>query len=292
MSAEKLQEFMALRPDSTVGKERAALVRTALAPVYDEPRLSTAQISQYVLGQRLEVLARRQDDWCRVRGEDGYVGWVHRGYLLPGSIDWARKWETAEEGESVVSLGASLLDDEDRILARLPWGSRAVRQTARRLLLPGGTAGVLAPAGEVVALNRLPDRFPPRGESVIRTARLWLGSPYLWGGVSPAGVDCSGLIQSVFWMHGLGLPRDSGMQAAVGEHLALKSPGGFRAGDLLFFAENAEQVSHVAIAMGGGRIIHASLSNGAVAINDLAGDEPLERRLRRELVSARRVLPD
>ncbi len=291
MSAEKLQDFISLQPDSTVGKERAALVRAALAPVYGEPRLSAAQVSQYVLGQRLEVLARRPDGWCRVRGEDCYVGWVHRGYLLPGSIDWARRWETAEDGESVVSLGASLLDDEDRVVARLPWGARAVRQTARRLLLPG-TEGFLAPAGEVVALNRLPDRFPPRGESVIRTARLWLGSPYLWGGVSPAGVDCSGFAQSVFWMHGVGLPRDSGMQVEVGEELGRKDPGEFRAGDLLFFAENRDQVSHVAIAMGEGRIIHASLSNGGVAMNDLAGGGELEHRLRRELVSARRVLPD
>ncbi len=147
--------------------------------------------------------------------------------------------------------------------------------------------------GEVVDVDRLTDRFPPRGESVARTARRWHGSPYLWGGVTQSGVDCSGFSQAVLWMHGAALPRDSDLQAKVGH--AVESGPDFSelyAGDLVFFAEDGERISHVAISLGGSIIIHSALSNGGVEVNDLLGEAEFEVRLRSLFTHARRLLPD
>lgn len=267
-----------------------ALARTAVGPVYAAPQLPAALISQLVLGARVEVL-EHAGQWLSIRTEDGYVGWTHEGYLQLGARDWAMAWERGQGGEPVVSLGAWLLDRGGRPLMHVPWGGRLVRQ-GDRYCLPDGRAGWLR-AGEVVPVDSLAERFPPSGESVVRTAGRWVGAPYLWGGITPEGVDCSGLAQAIMWLHGIALPRDSFQQAAVGTLL----PGdvlarGARAGDLLFFADRPERVSHVAISAGGTKLIHSALANGGVGVNDLAGDLEFERRLRGLLVHGRRLLPD
>ena len=279
-------------PDEGVGTDTCALVKSALAPVLREPGLHSTVTSQYVLGHRLELLETR-DRWWHVRGEDGYIGWVHEGYLLRGETDWAVAWERGIGGEPVVSLGGTLLDDEDRPFARLPWGARLVREGAQRYRLPDGRVGRLLEGGEMVAADRLLDRFPPRPESVLRTARRWLGAPYIWGGVVATGADCSGYVQSVYWMHGIALPRDSDLQANIGSPVEAGDDwSGLRVGDLLYFAEQGERITHVAIATGGSGIIHSSLSNGGVAENDLTGDAHVERVMRDRFRAARRVLPD
>jgi gamma-D-glutamyl-L-lysine dipeptidyl-peptidase len=277
-------------PDPSLGPRSEALVRAPIVPVYRRPTMGSTQLSQYVLGARLTLLSRR-GRFFRIRGEDAHVGWVHKGYLTLGEPAWAQAWERGELGEPVVSLGAEVHDDTDRVFARLPWGARVIQQADGRVLLPDGRSGHIG-GGEVVAVNRLTERFPTRGDSVIRTVRLWLGAPYLWGGVTPNGVDCSGLVQSVCWIHGMALPRDSDMQARVGAEVDPgREFGALRPGDLLFFAEK-RRVNHVAFSLGGSHIIHASAGNGCVERNDMLGDSEYEHFLRRIFTSVRRLLPD
>jgi hypothetical protein len=277
-------------PDPELRETTSAVARSAVAPVYAEPRLPAPQISQLVLGMRVDVLSRARP-WLHIRSEDGYIGWVHEGYLLVGAREWATGWERAQGGEPVVSLGAELVDEDGRALMRLPWGARLLRR-AGACVLPDGRSGQVA-GGEVVDVDRLADWFPPRGESIARTARRWIGAPYLWGGVTQLGVDCSGLAQAVMWMHGIALPRDSDLQARVGGAIPFSDDlATIRAGDLLFFAERGERIYHVALSAGDGSIIHSALGNGGVAVNDLKGELPFEKNLRSMLVQVQRLLPD
>ncbi len=272
-------------------EQQHALVRTPIAPVYQDPRIPAPQITQIVLGSRVDLLSK-EGVWWRIRGEDGYIGWVHGGYLAFGPAEWARAWERGEVGEPVVSLGAELVDQEGSVCIRLPWAARLLRFSHDNYALVDGTRSKLG-SGEIIPVDRLFDRFPPRGDSVTRTARRWLGATYLWGGVTMAGVDCSGLTQAVLWMHGVALPRDSDLQARIGDQV---QPGpnydAFAPGDLLFFSETAERISHVAISLGGSALIHSSLTNAAVALNDLQGETEFEVRLRTMFTLARRLLPD
>ena len=107
------------------------------------------------------------------------------------------------------------------------------------------------------------------------------------------GADCSGLVQAVFWMHGVALPRDSDMQSRMGERILPTADfSDLNPGDLLFFSETPARVSHVAVSLGGSHIVHAALSNGGVEVNDLGGEQDLEVRLRDVFTCAQRVLPD
>jgi gamma-D-glutamyl-L-lysine dipeptidyl-peptidase len=272
--------------------EEHGVVLAAACPVYAEPCLPAPQISQLLMGMRVDMLERRAD-WLRVRAEDGYLGWVHAGYIGLGDVDWAHRWERGTAGEAVVSLGAEVVDEFGHRIMHVPWGARLVRCAPAEYCLPDGSRGRIAAGGEIIEIDRLADRFPARGESVARTARRWLGAPYLWGGTTPAGVDCSGFTQAIFWLHGMALPRDSDLQATVGASLDIEQEiTTLRAGDLLFFAEFNCRITHVAISLGGARIIHSALSRGGVAINDLDGDRPFERRLRACYSQARRLLAD
>lgn len=267
-----------------------ALVRAAIAPVYRRPTMNSAQLTQYVMGSPLTLLSRQGRFWC-IRGEDRHVGWVHSGFLAPRETIRAFAREHTLAGRLLVSLGAVVVDDAGRPFARLPWGARVVRQDSGHVMLPDGRRGRIG-AGEVMAADRISEYFPPRGENLARTARRWLGAPYLWGGVTPWGVDCSGFVQSLFRLHGIALPRDSDMQAKLGASVEAGAAWqDLRPGDLLFFAER-RRVNHVAISMGGPGIVHASASNGGVHLNDMTGELPVEAFLRGVFHSARRLMLD
>lgn len=266
-----------------------ALVNAALAPVLAGPVISEAHISQAILGHHLLVL-RERGRWLNVRTEDGYLGWMHRGYVRRVEEPEARMWKLGAEYPVYISLGAEIRDSIGDLVARLPWGARFLVD-GEEGILPSGLRGRIV--GESISAADRPTRFPAEGSAIAHTAAGWIGTPYLWGGVTPAGVDCSGFVQAIFRMHGVQLPRDSDQQAKVGISIPLEAATNEgRAGDLLFFAEQPGRVSHVGISLGGSRLIHSALGIGGVSRNDLRGSTAFERELRRLLVGVCRVVPD
>ena len=117
---------------------------------------------------------------------------------------------------------------------------------------------------------RIPASPPPSAAAVgiLRTADAYRGVPYVWGGNTPNGFDCSGFTKFVFAKHGIALPRTSREQSRVGRAVSADFRA-LRPGDLMFFAERGEAISHVAIYAGNGEIIHSSSSNGGVGYTDL-----------------------
>jgi len=108
-----------------------------------------------------------------------------------------------------------------------------------------------------------PTSAPPAGK-VIGTAEQYIGTPYKWGGSTPAeGFDCSGYVRYVYGKQGVRLPRTSREQAGAGTAVSARVSS-LRAGDLMLFAEPHEAISHVAIYAGDQRIIHSSSSGGGV----------------------------
>jgi cell wall-associated NlpC family hydrolase len=135
---------------------------------------------------------------------------------------------------------------------------------------PGGgsSSGPAASSGVRIPRSPAPTALAAR---VLETADRYVGVPYVWGGNTPSGFDCSGLTKYVFAKQGIQLPRTSREQARVGTAVALDF-GALLPGDLLLFAEPDEAISHVAIYVGDGRIIHASSAAGQVGYLDLGGD--------------------
>ena len=114
----------------------------------------------------------------------------------------------------------------------------------------------------------LPPDGGASGPAIVRTAESLLGSPYREGGVLPDGFDCSGLVCYVFARHGVAVPRDVKRQATAGRAIARAN---IRPGDLLFFTTTGRGPTHVAIAVGGNRFIHAPKTGAVVRIESLGG---------------------
>jgi cell wall-associated NlpC family hydrolase len=273
-----LVEQVELIPDH--GTAPAAIVTAALAPLMGEPRVSAPRVSEVLHGEVLDVLQRR-DEWLRVRAPDGYIAWLGAGYVATGPQDWADDWN---ERATARSLSADVVTSDAR--RRLPTGARvALRRGV--VELADGQHGAVA-GGHVRREQEL--RVEARHLALPELAQKWYaGAPYLWGGRTEWGIDCSGLVQAVYRARGVELPRDSDQQFGEGKEVAIASDGaGYEAGDLLFFAERG-RVSHVALWAGAGRIVHSALSKGGIGGDHLYGDEPRMARLRENLVGVRRL---
>jgi len=274
-----LVEQIELIPDGVVAP--AAIVTAALAPLLAEPRVAAPRVSEGLHGEVLDVLERREE-WLRVRAPDGYVAWINGGYVATGPTDWAEDWTARATARS---LSADILTTDGR--RRLPTGARlALRRGV--VELADGQRGAVA-AGNVRREQEL--RVEARHLALPELAQKWYaGAPYLWGGRTEWGIDCSALVQAVYGARGIALARDSDQQFVQGNEIAMSATGeGYEAGDLLFFAERG-RVSHVALWAGAGRIVHAALSRGGVAGDHLFGDEPRMVRMRENLVGVRRLV--
>lgn len=292
--------------------EEAALVRVAWVPGRAEPDRRAEMTTQWLSGEALSVVEEGSDRWLRVRDAGGYGAWVDGGGLVRTSPEEAERWR---ERAAAWSMGTDLAPAPGERAGPppprwLPWGARAVPEGDGRLEVAGG-ARVMPVEPAAVVTDRA-DRFPRTAGAVVRTARRWLGVPYLWGGRTREGVDCSGLVQAVLAAHRIDLPRDSGDQRA-----ALVGAEGERAagdrdaadagpdddgagtpslegepGELLFFGPEGGGTDHVAFRVGGSRILHAAAGNGQVAEDDLAGDGAMGRHLRERFRAAARPLEE
>jgi hypothetical protein len=251
-------------------------IRSAVAPLLQEGRASASQVSQLLRGHPADLL-EQGGDWVRLRGADGYDGWCHVGYLTMESVTVAEPLRPAWGDERRMSLGCTV---------RSPMGSFAT--------LPLGA--FLDPDETIAAGLAMNHRgraryFAPQGELLVqRTIQLYSGTSYLWGGVTPWGADCSGVVQTMFALSGVQLPRDAWQQAEVGTKLG-HDAGDLQPGDLLFFSDRDDgRITHVAISRGGAAVVHSSLANGGFGANSLDGRDAVSTRLRATFRFATRVL--
>ena len=243
-------------------------VRSAIAPLVGDARIASPLTSQLLAGECLTILDGR-GDWLSVRGDDGYEGWTHAGYLMPAS---------GNESTWRIALGCQVRD---------------VLGTLR--LLPLGAR--IAPSSEVISgavidCEARAKRFPTDADAVGRSAEtLFTGASYLWGGVTPWGCDCSGFVQRVFALHGIRLPRDAWQQALVGQKVTHDPTDELAPGDLLYFSDRDDtRITHVGVALGAQRMVHSSLMRGGIAIEQLLSADPYVTRLRSQCVEVRRVV--
>lgn len=248
----------------------------SFANIYRKPSFHSEIDTQTVLWEKLRVLDKA-DSFLHIRTEDDYEGWINEHQVsrcAPPQAEWklvTRLYapvyrQPDKNSDTLLQTGAG---------ARLP--VIASRDNWEQVVLPDGRKGWVESHvfKSMPAFNR---------QNVIKLAEEFLGTTYIWGGKTPFGLDCSGFVQLIFHLFGKAVRRDAWMQFEDGQPVS-DNPLQARPGDLYFFAESGNKITHVGIALGNGKIIHA---RGLVRINSLnENDADYSPQLRKDFVGTR-----
>ena len=235
------------------------VISTAVAPVHKEATFTSEMITQGLMFESVGILGK-QDNWFNVKMEDGYEGWIHHFYLSEPYINSQSSLTITNRCTPVRAQRGR----DDQILTLLSFGTTVpiLEKTSGycRIQLINGKEAFIPTQQEILKQNR---------SDIIKLAVYLMGVPYLWGGKSSFGYDCSGFVQMVLKAVGISIPRDTGLQIKT-DWLEEISITDTKPGDLVFFFVD-NQINHVAFTTGEGKIIHCS---GEVKLESIIEGEP------------------
>lgn len=213
------------------------ICKHTLVPMRMEPDHRSEMVSQILFGEYAQIIEEYKN-WVKIRLEfDGYKGWVER--------------EIPEPSPDPV---------QEKLIISRPLITAG--NNGQSVYLPAGAEIPLPDKGGIFRFSNqefhLKGRFTGPNEKITAIAGKFEYAPYLWGGRTVFGIDCSGFVQLVHKIRGITLPRDASQQEETG--MLLKSCDELREGDLMFFTNEKDSITHVGIYLGNKRIIHASKS--------------------------------
>jgi hypothetical protein len=271
-------------PSANLGEEQFAFVNVTAAAYYAGPSERSERVTVGLLGDPIFLLRAETDGYFLGMGNEGYVGHIHESNIVRVDADTfdtrmserrvrLLRDEKAPDGK-VIPTGAIVFLEEaetsdGRVLVRLPDNTRTA--------LPKETVTIRSDT-------------PAATEAALAAAHRLLGTPYVWGGRSLEGIDCSGLVQTSFRSVGFSLARDSDQQALAGALTGTRwHRGAMQRGDTVYFVGRWGTISHTGIYLGDGKYIEAA--GPGVQITSLkAGDENYSERRDRTFVFSKRLI--
>lgn len=255
------QEIRPMPADSAYG-----VVRISVCNMRDEGKFTSGMSTQALLGMPVKVL--QYTGWYEIQTPDDYKGWIHRMVITPMSAERYNEWNRAEKIVVTSHYGFTYEkpDEDSQTVSDVVAGNRLKWEGSKgrfyKVSYPDGRQAFI-PKRISKPETKWRASLKQDVESIIKTAYTMIGIPYLWAGTSSKGVDCSGFVRTVLFMHDIIIPRDASQQACVGERIEIAPDfANVQRGDLVFFgrkatAERKEGVSHVGIYLGDKRFIHA-----------------------------------
>ena len=245
-----------------------------------ESRIAT----QIPMGEKLLVL-KKKGDWYEVAINDGdedrFTGWVLKDFVKV-KIQWKHaitiKEEKAEE-ERKAAAEAALAAQQQALAAEQARQQQSVQQrVVERQTQTNNSQSQTNNVQKPVVQPKVEEKVQTtaggsaKGQSIANFALNFVGNPYVWGGTSlTRGCDCSGFAMSVYANFGIGLNRTSRAQAGNGYAVGMNE---LQAGDLVFYAANGRSISHVAIYIGGGKVVHASTPRTGIIVSSVYHQSP------------------
>jgi hypothetical protein len=214
----------------------------SVIPIRSEAADQSEMVNQLLFGEHFKILDVRKK-WSRIRlAHDSYEGWICN-----------KQWqEISEEDYKQLDKDVSTITTDILDIITKDQHQPIVIGS----ILPSYKSGHALINNEMYKFNGLTTPGFVKKEKLTENALIYLHAPYLWGGRSPLGVDCSGLTQMIYRLQGIDLPRDAYQQAKVGTTLSFIEES--EPGDLAFFDNKEGDVTHVGMILKDNHIIHAS----------------------------------
>jgi cell wall-associated NlpC family hydrolase len=287
-----------LLPSEKLGNKIFALANLSVINLRTKPKHSAEMASQALLGTPMKIYEKK-DGWFRVQTPDNYIAWTDADAIKLLNKEEIKDWVKSPKIIFTATCGFVYENAELDApkVSDLTAGDILVltgkKGSFYSVKFPDGREGFVYKKDAEKWTEWLNSHILSAG-NIISAAFRFMGVPYLWGGTSSKGLDCSGFTKTVFFLNGIILPRDASQQVLTGNPVPTDSGyKKFQPGDLLFFGKHAtdstkEKVTHVALYIGGGKFIHAS---GRVRVNSLEPTSPIFSEYRfRTFLHARRIL--
>ncbi|MDN3204559.1 C40 family peptidase [Algoriphagus sediminis] len=265
-------------PSEELGDQIRALVTISVANIRSQPKHSAELATQALMGTPLKVL-EKSDGWYRVQTPDQYISWVDASGIQLMTEEELESWyRTAKV--VFTDFSGFVMDSNERVSDLVAGDIMELESESQEFFqvkLPDGRSGQIKKS-EAMPWEQWIASRDTEPQSLISTAKTMMGAPYLWGGTSIKGVDCSGFTKTIFYLNGKIIPRDASQQVLEGEQVDVdKNWENLEVGDLLFFGKKAtedskERVVHVGMWIGNNQFIH---SRGRVRISSFDPESPL-----------------
>jgi len=259
-------------PDAQLGEKTYGIIDLSVGNMRADGKHSAEMVSQTLLGTPVKVW-KKVRYWHLIQTPEGYMGWIDGTALELTDKAGYTAWTQAEKVVYMLHNGFAYTaaNTESMVLGDLVLGNLlklvATEGNFYKVQYPNGNMGYVL-KNEAKLYSEWIKTAQPTHENLVATAKKFMGLPYLWGGTSAKGLDCSGFTKTIYFMNGVVLQRDASQQTLYGELVDTKN--GFdklQVGDLLFFGETGhDRVTHVAMYIGDTEFIHAS---GKVKINSV-----------------------
>jgi gamma-D-glutamyl-L-lysine dipeptidyl-peptidase len=225
------------------------ICENVFVPLRSGPSHKAEMLSQLIFGEKYTIV-NEAGKWVKVETEfDHYHGWLDLDHLQHCVV---------KNGSKSYVLNRSLPCIKTD-------GTKLVLEPGSEIFDPDFKARTFAAGDNIFSCPpEFTESYIKSGESITDTAVRFINSPYIWGGRIPSGIDCSGLTQLVYKIHGTAIPRDASQQAEVGKTVNLLSES--KPGDLVFFDSERGVITHVGMIFSEGLVIHAS---GRVRIDSI-----------------------
>ena len=285
-------------PDAKLDQHICGLIDISVANLRTAPEHDAELATQALLGTPVKIL-ESEGGWYRVQTPDHYISWTDDGALTPLTSAQLDSMNKVKKIIFIQAYGFAYSKPDERSLPVSDLVMGCVLRYSQKtqgfykVYYPDGRTGFV-PADAAEDFDNWANKMAASPASLVNTAEHLTGLPYLWGGTSAKGVDCSGFTKTVYLMNGLVLPRDASQQNEVGtvvdslHHFNVLEPG-----DLLFFGQKAssgssERIVHVGMWIGNMQFIHSS---GDVHISSMDSTQPdFDRYNYQRYIRAKRIL--
>lgn len=264
-------------PEGELKETPMAVVKISVANLRSNPKHSAELATQAMLGTPLKVL-KKEDGWYLVQTPDKYLAWVDGGGIKLTNETEFSTWQKAPKMIFTNTFGASYREplDGSQVVSDLVAGNvlELIKEQNNfyEVKYPSGDTAYVK-KNEMKTYSNWVKNLNPTEENLVSTSKSLMGLPYLWGGTSSKGVDCSGFTKTVYFLNGIVLPRDASQQVHTGNLIdTTRNFEKLIPGDLLFFGRKAtdstaERVIHVGMWIGNNQFIH-SLGNVHISTVD------------------------